>query len=111
MNSARGRYVGLLYVLPALTFVAAFVIYPFFRLVWTSLTNASLLGGARFVGFANYVKAFKDPTAMSALLFTIKYTVYITPILMALGFLFALLTGREHAAQAIHPRRSSSCRW
>jgi multiple sugar transport system permease protein len=95
MNSARGRYVGLIYVLPALMFAAAFVIYPFFRLVWTSLTNASLLGGARFVGLANYVKAFRDPTAVSSLLFTIKYTLYITPILMGLGFLFALLTAEN----------------
>jgi multiple sugar transport system permease protein len=78
--------------LPALLFVVAFVIYPFGRLIWTSLTATSLLGGGGFVGFANYLRAFKDPTARSALLFTVKYTIYITPILMGLGFLLALLT-------------------
>jgi multiple sugar transport system permease protein len=91
MNSVRNRYVGLVYVLPALVFVAAFVIFPLGKLVWTSLTSASLLSGGRFVGLANYARAFHDPTAMSALGFTIKYTLYITPILMGLGFLFALL--------------------
>jgi multiple sugar transport system permease protein len=95
MYSVRNRYIGLVYVLPALAFVAAFVIFPFGKLVWTSLTSASLLGGGRFVGLANYTKALHDPTAMSALFFTIKYTVYITPILMALGFLFALLTAEN----------------
>jgi multiple sugar transport system permease protein len=92
MNSVRNRYIGLLYVLPALLFVAAFVIYPLGRLLWTSLTNASLLGGQTFVGTANYVRAFNDSTFRSSLFFTVKYTIYLTPILMILGFLLALLT-------------------
>lgn len=95
MNSVRNRFVGLIYVLPALVFVAAFVAYPFGKLIWTSLTSASLLGGGRFVGLANYTRAFNDATFRSALFFTIKYTVFITPILMILGFLLALLTAEN----------------
>lgn len=77
---------------PALLFVAAFVLYPFVQLVITSFTSQSLLGGSRFVGLANYVQAFSDPTFLRALGFTVKYTVFITPILMILGYLLALLT-------------------
>jgi multiple sugar transport system permease protein len=95
MNAVKGRYIGLLYLLPAIAFVAVFVAYPFGRLVWLSLTNASLLGGAKFVGVDNYVRAFNDATFWSALFFTVKYTLYITPILMALGFLAALLTAEN----------------
>ena len=95
MNSARNRFIGLLYVLPALAFVCAFVLYPLGRLIYTSMTNASLLGGEKFIGTANYVKAFNDTTFRSALFFTIKYTIYITPILMGLGFLLALLTAEN----------------
>jgi multiple sugar transport system permease protein len=95
MNATKSRFAGLLYVLPAIVFVLVFVAYPFARLVWLSLTNASLLGGERFVGAANYVRAFKDSTFWSALFFTIKYTVYLTPILMVLGFLAALLTAEN----------------
>jgi multiple sugar transport system permease protein len=95
MNAVKGRYVGLLYLLPAIAFVAVFVAYPFGRLIWLSLTNASLLGGAKFVGVDNYVRAFNDATFWSALFFTVKYTLYITPILMALGFLAALLTAEN----------------
>ena len=95
MNSVRNKYIGLLYVLPALAFVCAFVLYPLGRLIYTSMTNASLLGGEKFVGSANYVKAFNDTTFRSALFFTIKYTIYITPILMGLGFLLALLTAEN----------------
>ncbi len=95
MNAVRNRYLGLIYILPALIFVAAFVLYPLSRLIYISLTSASLLGGGRFVGLANYTRAFTDTTFRSALFFTIKYTIYITPILMILGFLLALLTAEN----------------
>mgnify|MGYP001106196025 CR=1 FL=1 len=41
---------------------------------------------------ANYQRAFTDAQFWKALGFTAKYTVFITPILMVLGFLLALLT-------------------
>ena len=91
MNSTRSRYLGFLYVLPALLFVAAFVVYPLLQLVEISLTDRSLLGGGKFVGLDNYAKAFSDKTFWSALGFTLKYTLYITPILMGLGFVIALM--------------------
>ena len=95
-GTRRSRYAGLAYVAPALLFVAVFVLFPLGRLIHLSLTNASLLGGSRFVGIANYAKAFKDPVFWQALRFTIRYTIYITPILMGLGFVFALLTAAAH---------------
>jgi multiple sugar transport system permease protein len=85
------RFVGLLYAAPALLFVATFVAYPLVRLLMMSTTNASLLGGEAFVGWNNYLKAFRDETFWHALVFTLKYTLYITPILMVGGLLLALL--------------------
>ena len=90
--ASHRRYAGLLYVAPALLFVAAFVVYPLVRLFQMSMTSASLLGGGAFVGWRNYLKAWGDETFWHALLFTLKYTVFITPILMVGGFLLALLT-------------------
>ena len=92
MKPAHRRYLGLVYVAPALLFVAAFVVYPLWRLVRMSMTSASLLGGGAFVGWNNYLKAWRDETFWHALLFTLKYTIYVTPILMLGGFLLALLT-------------------
>lgn len=92
MVTTSNRYVGLLYVLPALAFVLAVIIYPLVQTAYTSLTSLSLLGGGRFVGFDNYLKAFNDKTFWSSLFFTLKYTIVITPILMGLGFVLALLT-------------------
>jgi multiple sugar transport system permease protein len=92
MKRRNGNLLGLVYMAPALLFVLVFVLYPFAQLILTSLTNQSLLGGGRFIGLENYVHAFHDPTFLRALGFTFKYTVIITPILMILGYLLALLT-------------------
>jgi len=94
MTDRRGA-VGLLYVAPALLFVAAFVIYPVFDLLRMSLTSASLLGGGEFVGFKNYLKAASDGVFQRALWFTVKYTVLITPILIIGGFALALLAAEK----------------
>jgi multiple sugar transport system permease protein len=92
MPAMRRRSVGLLYVAPAVLFVGAFVLYPLVRLFMMSLTSASLLGGDEFVGWKNYVKAWGDDTFWQALWFTVKYTLFITPILMILGLALAILT-------------------
>jgi len=92
LNRTRSGYVGLLYATPALLFVAAFVLYPLLQLFLTSLTNSSLLGGSEYIGWRNYLRAYRDATFWRALIFTCKYTLIITPILMILGYLAALLT-------------------
>ena len=95
MNAVKQRYVGLLYAAPAILFVLAFLVYPLGQLVYTSLTSASLLGGGDYVGFKNYIKAWNDAQFWTSLFFTLKYTLFITPILMGLGFLLALLTAEN----------------
>jgi multiple sugar transport system permease protein len=92
MYSTRSRWVGFLYITPGLFFVAAFTLYPLGQLFWMSLHNWSLLGGTKLIGVGNYVRAYQDPIFWSALFFTFKYTLYLTPILMILGYLIALLT-------------------
>ncbi len=87
----RGQAQGWLFLAPALMFVALFVLAPLGLLAAMSLTDRSLLGGGRFVGFANYARIWNDSGFWRALLFTVKYTVVLTPILMGLGFALALL--------------------
>jgi multiple sugar transport system permease protein len=92
MYSGRnGRLLGLLYVAPALLFVLAFTAWPFVQMLWMSLHNWSILEPPKWVGFGNFVKAWNDRQVWVSLGFTLKYTVYITPILMVLGYLIALL--------------------
>ena len=94
MSTARSsdQWRGWLYVAPALLFVGVFVVIPFGQLIVMSMTDRSLLGGGKFIGFSNYVRIWNDSGFWRALLFTVKYTIVLTPILMILGFALALLT-------------------
>jgi multiple sugar transport system permease protein len=97
MQSTLGRswVLGLLYLAPALAFVALFTAYPLAQMVWMSFHNWSIIEPARWVGLANYTKAWSDHQFWVSLLFTLKYTLYLTPILMVLGFLIALLVAKN----------------
>ena len=101
MVRALRNNAGFLYVLPALAFVGFFVIWPLIQLVNISFTDTSLLGGGKYVGWDNYIKAFEDKAFWRALWFTVKYTVFITPFLMGLGFALALLTAPNRPLQQI----------
>jgi multiple sugar transport system permease protein len=91
MYQGRGRTLGLLYLAPALLFVAAFTAYPLIQMIWMSLHDWSLIEAKKWVGPTNFVKAWNDRQFWVSLGFTLKYTLYITPILMVLGYLVALL--------------------
>ncbi|HTV71114.1 MAG TPA: sugar ABC transporter permease [Rhizobiaceae bacterium] len=95
MHSATGRYVGLLYVAPALAFVLVFTAYPLAQMVWMSLHNWSLIAQKKYIAFGNFTKAWYDPQFWTSLNFTLKYTLLITPILMIGGYLIALLTAEN----------------
>ena len=91
----RGRLVGFAYLAPALVFVLAFTAYPLGQMVWMSLHNWSLLTPPRWVGLANYERAFGDTQFWVSFVFTLKYTAFITPILIIGGYLIALLVARN----------------
>jgi multiple sugar transport system permease protein len=101
VRSALSRNQGFLYILPALLFVAIFVLWPTAQVFYLSLTDTSLLGGGTFVGIDNYIRAFNDNAFWRALWFTVRYTVFITPLLMGLGFALALLTAPNRPTQRI----------
>ena len=72
-------------------FVAAFTAYPLIQMIWMSLHDWSLIEAKKWVALANFVKAWNDRQFWISLGFTLKYTLYITPILMILGYLVAML--------------------
>ncbi|GAA3588863.1 sugar ABC transporter permease [Nonomuraea rosea] len=94
-HGPRGRLVGFAYLAPALLFVLAFTAYPLVQMAWMSLHNWSLLSPPRFVGAANYERAFDDTQFWVSFRFTLLYTALITPFLIVGGYLLALLTARN----------------
>ena len=89
------QWQGWLFIAPALVFVAVFLLIPLGQLGEMSLTDKSLLGGGKFIAFGNYRRIWNDAGFWRALLFTAKYTLVLTPILMGLGYALALLTLEE----------------
>ncbi|MGP4102470.1 carbohydrate ABC transporter permease [Nonomuraea sp. KM90] len=100
-HGSRRRLAGFAYLAPALLFVLAFTAYPLVQMAWMSLHNWSLLSPPRFVGAANYERAFDDTQFWVSFRFTLLYTALITPFLIIGGYLLALLTARNTALRRI----------
>jgi multiple sugar transport system permease protein len=94
LTRARGR-AGILLVSPAVVLVLVFFVVPLVLVAWMSLHNWPLLGTPRFIGGANYGEMISDDTFRASLWFTTKYTLIVTPIQLALGYLLAsMVRGR-----------------
>lgn len=67
------------FVLPALAFFIAFFIFPFFRSVWLSLTDAyGYNPEIHFIGLQNYKEALANSDFKDSLWITVKYTAFVT---------------------------------
>jgi multiple sugar transport system permease protein len=99
MRKHKNRWRGMIYVAPALCFVAVFVLWPLGNLIWLSFTEKSLMSGpdapVAFIGLDNYTRAFGDKNFWRAMTFTLTYTAYITPILLVLNLSLALLVSKN----------------
>ena len=93
--SRNAKLTGLLYLAPALIFVLVFTFYPIIQMVWMSFHNWSIIEPPRWVGTDNFVRAWNDHQFWVSLGFTLKYTLYLTPILMIGGYLIALLVAQN----------------
>lgn len=85
------KYEGFLYLIPFLIFYLIFTFGMLIVAAVLSFTNYKILGGATFVGFANYTRLFADPVFWQSLRNTALYVVISTPVLVAVPFLLALL--------------------
>ncbi|MCI8435541.1 MAG: sugar ABC transporter permease [Clostridia bacterium] len=96
----KGRQVFWFYIfmLPALIGFTGLALYPFFRALFISFTNRTLLGfdETQWVGFANYLRAFKDPYVWESLGTSMIFAVFSVIITNVMGLLVALLLTSKH---------------
>jgi multiple sugar transport system permease protein len=100
-RTRRARLTGIAYLAPAVLFVLVFTAYPLGQMIWMSFHNWSLINPPRYIGLANYRRAFGDEQFWVSFAFTLKYTAIITPILIVGGYLLALLTSRNSRMRRI----------
>jgi multiple sugar transport system permease protein len=88
-------------ILVALVLVAPFVaiygwmfIYPTFRMVQLSFTDAPLIGDGAWVGLKNYIRMFNDPTFMRAVWNTTYFVILTVVPGTVVALLIALMVSR-----------------
>jgi len=85
-----------LFLLPAVIYVLALVIFPLASAIVTSFTDARFgVVGANFVGLRNYITPFNDYRFYNSLYVTLLFTAIAVPIELGLGLLLALLVNRD----------------
>ncbi len=97
----RNTLAGWLFIAPFAVFYVAFLLGPTIYMLIMSFFNTSLVrsGLGSFAGFANYAEMLSRADFWSSLWHTLQFTLYTTPPLVVLAFVFAVLTNRVRRAQ------------
>ena len=91
-RGGRTAWLGWLYASPTAVFVAALFALPLVLVLKMSASRWPLLAGDRGVNFPdNYVKAVHNRFFTDSIVFTLKYTLLATVLLLTLGLGLALL--------------------
>lgn len=67
-----------------------FFVYPMGYSLWMSFHKWDLLTPPRYVGWANFIKAFQDPIANLSFYNSAYYTIFAVPLQLILAFVLAL---------------------
>lgn len=94
-RAKRERRTALLLASPVLIGLTVFFAVPFAITLWYSVTFG--VGGASFVGLANYAKVFRSSAFRLAAGNTLRFLLVGVPLIMVLGFAIALLLQRRLA--------------
>ena len=88
---------GIAFVLPTVIIMTIFMILPIIYAFYLSFNKVSLVGDVQyqFIGFKNYLTAFKDERVLIALKNTLRYVIIVVPIqtMIALVLAFVLNSG------------------
>lgn len=84
---------GIIFVLPALLFIAVFLIVPSILAGYYSLTNYNLLkpDAKTFIGLQNYIKVFEDPIFIKSTKNTFYFALIVVPVQCTIALCLALL--------------------
>ncbi len=100
---ARGRYFRYLLLVPAMTIIFFFALFPLFYTLRLSFMNQVLTNPSPpvFVGLANYRRALNDPLFWSSLQKTAFFTVVAVSAEMLLGTIIAFLLAQPLAGRGL----------
>ena len=95
MKNKKGKLhrsvIPFLFICPVIVMNLIFFYLPFLQSLAMSFFEWPLLGEKTFVGLGNYQTLLADDQFRTSLLFTMKYTLFVTPALFLMAFILALL--------------------
>lgn len=95
MKNKKGKLhrsvIPFLFICPVIVMNLIFFCLPFLQSLAMSFFEWPLLGEKTFVGLGNYQTLLADDQFGTSLLFTMKYTLFVTPALFLMAFILALL--------------------
>ena len=111
-QSPRRSVQGWLFVAPALTAYAVFVLWPLIQTFKYSLYSWDGIAPARWVGLANFKTVFTDHDLLAVLEHAFELIIFFSAIPVVLGLVVATVMRRiaSRADQRRRPRRCCSCR-
>jgi multiple sugar transport system permease protein len=88
---------GYAFVLPFIASISIFLIGPLIYAFIISFKEFSFLNpeASRWIGFANYIKLFSDPTFKRALLNTTLYSLGVVPTQLVIALILALIVNSD----------------
>lgn len=104
MRKPKREYIGILYCLPYVVVFLFGMIIPMFYALYLSFFKQSLLGGATFAGFDNFIRAFKDEALWGGFKNVLIYAAIQIPMNLILSLVAALILDSQRIRHIAVPR-------
>lgn len=83
------------FLAPALIGFCAFTLYPAVASLVISFTSWNLNGPFKFIGVDNYLRMFRDPTAVKVFWNTVFFTLVTVPVLLVVPLILAIALNQQ----------------
>ncbi len=85
------NWLGFWFMLPTITILLAFLLYPLMKGIWLSMTDARIGRAGNFVGFENFIWLWDDSVFWMSVFNTMLYTTIASVLKFAIGLYLAIL--------------------
>lgn len=101
LRNAKTALIGYLFVLPVVTILAVFTLYPMVRVVQYSFYRWDIMTPPHWIGIANYINLFQDSIFLIALKNTVIYSVLSLVFIYIASLLGAVLMNQALRGLAV----------
>jgi multiple sugar transport system permease protein len=100
-NWANGRYLGVLFTVPAGTILLVLLAYPFILGIWLSFTDTIIGRTGSFIGLQNYLDLFSNEVFHLVTFNTLLYTFVAVFFKLVFGFGLAIVLNRDFRGKGL----------